>query len=360
MTDRDGLDRLDLRLLGYLQERADIAAAFGPGADALAASIAGSGPQARRSTDVGRLPTMAWVALALVALALVALAASLAGGPRRDGPLVAVAPSTSTESPRAVTESDLVTEGMIGRWFLDFEGSRIDDAYGGSPRPDGLTFATLLTFGIPDRLEVSSGAGGGCAVRGTWTAGAGRLAIDISTAVNSCEATGPGPAAREIRRRLAQVRTYARAGDRLTLFDDTGATLLTFRGPPEAWSAGPLQLDFEASGIPGYYTVALRKNERVPVSSWLDLSEPTVTGGTGAGGGCDAFTGIVHRDGQALSISIPVAPGHCGPEFPDLDVRQRLVRASSFAIVEDTFRLYDADGKQLLVYRAMESATPAP
>jgi hypothetical protein len=349
MTDRDGLDLLDLRLVGYLRERAEMAAAYGPGPDAVAASVAGAGtrPAPSRSTARG-MAALAWIALALVALVLVAFAASLAGSEQRDRSLVVPASLPPASG-----------QALIGRWDLDFAASGIDDAYGGSPRPDGLTFSTTLTFRVVNRLELWSGAGGGCPIGGAWTVTDDRIAIDVSTGVRSCE-DSIGPAPREIRLRLERARTFEISGDRLILRDDAGADLLTFRGPPGEVTLGPLQLDFEASGIPGYYTIAMQKIQRVPVGSWIELLDRNIDGGTGAAGGCDSFSGLVARDGQAISISVPVAEGHCGHEQPDLAVRQRLDRAASFAIVGDTFRLYDAEGAQLLVYRAMESATPAP
>jgi len=349
MNDPDVLDLLDLRLLGYLRERAEMSAAYGPGPDAVAASIADAGPRPARSRGIaGGMPAPAWIALALVALVLVAFAASLAGSEQRDGLLVVPA-----------SEPSSVGQALLGRWDLDFVASGIDDSYGGSPRPDGMTFGSTLTFRVVNRFELWSGAGGGCSIGGDWTVTDDRIALDSSTDVRSCEGS-IGPAPREIRLRLGRARTFEISGDRLVLRDDAGADLLTFRGPPAEVTIGPLRLDFEASGIAGYYTIAMRKIQRVPVGSWIELLDRNIDGGTGAGGGCDAFNGRVVRDGQAMSISVPIAEGHCGTEQPDLAVRQRLARTASFAIVGDTFRLYDAEGTQLLVYRAMESATPAP
>ena len=350
MTDRDGLDLLDLRLLGYLRERAEMSAAYGPGPEAVAASIADAGPRPARPGGIaGGMPAPAWIALALVALVLVAFAASLAGSEQRDRSLVVVPPS----------EPSSIGQALIGRWDLDFVASGIDDSYGGSPRPDGMTFSTTLTFRVVNHFELWSGAGGGCPIGGDWTATDDRIALDSSTDVRSCEGS-IGPAPREIRLRLGRARTFEISGDRLILRDDAGADLLTFRGPPAEVTIGPQRLDFEAAGIAGYYTIAMQKVQRIPVGSWIELLDRNINGGTGAGGGCDAFNGRVVRDGQAMSISVPIAEGHCGQEQPDLAVRQRLVRTASFAIVGDTFRLYDAEGTQLLVYRAMESATPAP
>ena len=349
MNDPDVLDLLDLRLLGYLRERAEMSAAYGPGPDAVAASIADAGPRPARSRGIaGGMPAPAWIALALVALVLVAFAASLAGSEQRDGLLVVPA-----SEPRATGQA------LIGRWDLDFVASGIDDSYGGSPRPDGMTFSSTLTFRVVNRFELWSGAGGGCSIGGDWTVTDDRIALDSSTDVRSCGGS-IGPAPREIRLRLQRARTFEISGDRLILRDDAGADLLTFRGPPAEVTIGPLYLDFEASGIAGYYTIAMQKIQRIPVGSWIELLDRNIDGGTGAGGGCDAFNGRVVRDGQAMSISVPIAEGHCGREQPDLAVRQRLAQTASFAIVGDTFRLYDADGTQLLVYRAMESATPAP
>jgi hypothetical protein len=241
MSDRDGLDLLDLRLTGHLHERAEMAAAYGPGVEALAASIADAGPGSARSRGVvGGLPTLAWIALALVALMLATFGALLAGSDRRDGSLVVVPASANPVA--TVEPTRHAADALVGVWMADLAASGIDDSYGGSPRPDGLTFASSVRFRVSGTFEVSTGAGGGCTVPGTWADAGNRIAISLTTAANTCEAGGIGPGAREIRLRLVRAARFTRAGDLLTLYDAGGDPLLFYRrmvDPADPYPAAP-------------------------------------------------------------------------------------------------------------------------
>lgn len=226
MSHQDEHDLLDLRLLGYLHDKGELAAQSGPGVHAVVTSIAGASAPRTRLGVIGRLPAMAWIALSLILLLTVILAAGLTGGGLREPSLVIVPTPTASTTTAVPSDGNLAADALLGSWVLDFETSGIDNAYGGSPGPDGLEFWTYVTFDVDGRFEVSSGAGGGCAVPGLWTVAGNEISIDISTDIDGCEATGPGPAARDIRRRLAEAVDYRRAGTRLTLDNGAGAPLL--------------------------------------------------------------------------------------------------------------------------------------
>ncbi len=257
-----------------------------------------------------------------------------------------------------------------GAWWLDFEASGIDDTYvGGTGLPNGLRFLSGIAFEPGGRFRVASGVGGGCETTGTWQVVGGRLAVDVSTEGDGCEAGGPGPAALEIRRRVARVEQVVLRGTRLTLLDASGDRLLVFDRSTNGALWGPVQegyerwwaLDFEASGIEGYYmSTSGSRRSRLPVASSIEFADGVVSGGTGAGGGCDSFKGTYSGADGRLSIDLPDAAGHCGsgPVYPDLEVRQHLERTAAWRVDGDELHLLDENGALLLLYRSRTAATP--
>jgi hypothetical protein len=345
------MDALDQRLTSYLNGRAEQASAVGPGPDHLAAMIAaGTGhapsPARRARISVRGTSAVAWALLVIALLAALGLAIS-AGSDRHSGPAPA--------SPE-------------GTWWLDFAVSGVDDSFGGQGQVGALRFLNGVAFEPGGRFRVASGAGGGCEVVGTWQTQGERLAVDLATGENACEMAGPGPAAREIRQRIARAEGFSLRGVRLTLLDADGNPLLVFDRsttgnlwplrpqslPGRQSLAGRWHLDFEASGIEGSYLLTSgRKRSTTPVGSVIEFGEGTVSGGTGAGGGCDQFEGTYTDADGRFTIDIPVVAGHCGPgpQFPDLEVRERLAATAAREWDGSALRLLDADGALLLLYR---------
>ena len=369
MSEQDTpMDALDQRLTAYLQGRAEMAAAFGPGPDHVAATIsAGAGwvalPGQRGRFGVRAIPTLAWALLAIAVLAVMALA--IAAGSDRDDGLV-VLPPASAEPPDA---SPGQPAPIVGTWWLDFAASAIDDRYAGTRSELFDRFLSGVEFAPDGRFQVSSGMIAGCTVRGTWERDGDVLAVDLPTEADPCEDDGPGPAAREIRQRLVRADHFDLQGTRLTLLDAVGNSLLVFDRstdgrfwrPLRAAYEGRWRLDFDASGIEGSYTLtSLPRRPKVEVASAIDLADGVVSGGTGAGGGCDSFEGTYSDVGGRLTISVPATEGHCGrgPVYPDLEVRTRLVRTALWQVDGDVLRLLDADGTLLLLYRRFETDTP--
>ena len=260
-------------------------------------------------------------------------------------------------------EAAIDPASIEGAWWLDFEASGIDDSYGGGRAPqNGLRFLSGIAFEPGGGFRVASGAGGGCETTGTWQVEGGRLGVDVPTGEDGCESRGPGPAALEIRQRVARAEQVVLRGTRLTLLDASGDRLLVFERSTNGALWGPVQegyerrwqLDFEASGIEGSYPATSgRKRSTTPVASSIEFADGVVSGGTGAGGGCDHFEGTYSDADGRFSIDLPAAAGHCGsgPVFPDLEVRKRLADTAAWQVDGETLRLLDADGALLLLYR---------
>ncbi len=383
MSEQDTpMDALDRRLAAYLQSRAEKASAFGPGPDRIAASIAAGGRRGALQGGRGG-PALRWgptLAGALLVMGLLAaMLLALGVGSDRDDSLVVLPPASpapSFETP--ATAGD--TSALSGTWGLDFEASGIDDTYGGpganlpddgGTQPFPERFFSGMVFEPDGGFWMSSGAGGGCEFTGTWQVVGERLAVDVPTGQFYCEIEGPGPAASEIRLRIARAERFA-LGATLTLLDKDGDQLLVFYRttdgciscPPTEEYAGTWILDFEASGIEGWYYLigpggGGPRRSKVPVASSIEFADGVVSGGTGAGGGCDSFEGTYSDENTysdaawRLTIDLPYAAGRCGsgPVYPDLEVRQHLERTAARQVDGDELRLLDDDGALLLVYR---------
>jgi hypothetical protein len=301
MSEQDApMDALDRRLASYLEGRAEAAVAFGPGPDRVVASIAAGGHRfvlpGRRGNAGLRVPTLAWALLMMGLLAAMAFALGVGSGP--DDSLVVLPPASPAPSVEApATTGD--ASALSGTWGLDLEASGIDDTYG-----------------------------------------------------------NPGA-------RIARAERFA-IGATLTLLDKDGDQLLVFYRttdgclwcPPSEAPAGTWILDFEASGIDGWYVATGGsgggpRGQKMPVSSSIEFAAGVVRGGTGAGGGCDFFEGTYSDADGGLTIEVPDAAGKCGggPVYPDLEVRQHFGRTAAWQVDGDELRLLDDDGALLLLYR---------
>jgi hypothetical protein len=376
MSEQDApMDALDRRLASYLEGRAEAAVAFGPGPDRVVASIAAGGHRfvlpGRRGNAGLRVPTLAWALLMMGLLAAMAFALGVGSGP--DDSLVVLPPASPAPSVEApATTGD--ASALSGTWGLDLEASGIDDTYGnpgasppgsgGTPQ-EGLRFYSGMVLEPDGTFRMSSGAGAGCESTGTWQVVGERLAVDVPTESNVCEVAGPGPAAKDIRLRIARAERFA-IGATLTLLDKDGDQLLVFYRttdgclwcPPSEAPAGTWILDFEASGIDGWYVATGGsgggpRGQKMPVSSSIEFAAGVVRGGTGAGGGCDFFEGTYSDADGGLTIEVPDAAGKCGggPVYPDLEVRQHFGRTAAWQVDGDELRLLDDDGALLLLYR---------
>jgi hypothetical protein len=376
MSEHTPMDALDQRLAAYLQGRAEMAAAVGPGPDRIVASLAAGGGRVafeggRGGARLGGVPTLAG-ALLVMGL-LVAMALALAAGSDRDDDLVvlpptSLAPSTPTPSQAAVASP------LRGSWLLDAPGSGIDATYGGPANsepgfPD--TFGSMVWFGPDGAMRVWAGVVGGCVTDGTWQAAGEQVSMALPTSQSGCELVGPGPEARVVRERLAAASTFELDGTTLTLHGEEGRPTLVYRAhaalfgdpPRELWELGELDLDLAASGIDP--TISSGGVASAVTASIVFDDVDGIRATTAAGGEpCDDVAGT-YVIFASLTVEIPAETGNCGdgPAYPDLEVRRKLTLVSQGELLDDgALRLMDVESRVLLVYRPRPAAAvdPAP
>jgi hypothetical protein len=106
-----------------------------------------------------------------------------------------------------------------------------------------------------------------------------------------------------------------------------------------ALAAGDWLLDFPRSGIKS--VVCLNRDGQRCLSSAelgsnLRFHDGNVSGGTGAGGGCDEFAGTFQVDASSLRISVPTYPSRCWGSGTDLSIRLRLDCVARFVVGNET------------------------
>jgi hypothetical protein len=127
--------------------------------------------------------------------------------------------------------------------------------------------------------------------------------------------------------------------------------------PPPAFDGHTWFLDFKQSGL----------SDRVAgcpctLGSSLSFNNGSVSGGTGAGGGCDGFSGTYLVAGRMLHISVtPPSANACYPGRVR-QIHAGLVRVASWVLtgcasgICNDLTLMDTIGNTLLVYRLGEQS----
>jgi heat shock protein HslJ len=159
---------------------------------------------------------------------------------------------------------------------------------------------------------------------------------EIASTAKACE-PGPMAAERAYQTRLTEVTSFRVVGDELTLTDDAGTTLLTFR----ASDGGDIVGSWEATG---FYTGNAIESVRAGATLTARFTTDEVSGN----GGCNRFSGPARTNRDAITIG-PLASTLAACADPELSTQEQqytaaLEAARTFSIAGDRLQLFREDG----------------